>query len=82
MVPFCAQSKGSSFTGSDVVGGSEDNSVMAVKRAKREQRIIVWPVAPIKSVGPTKPQPILCRSHNACVPFSLTIVVSNTSQCL
>jgi len=33
--PFCAQSKCSSYTGSDVVGGSKDNSVMMDKRAKK-----------------------------------------------
>ena len=32
---FSARSKRSSFTGSDVVGGSEDVSVMADKRAKK-----------------------------------------------
>lgn len=35
MGPFSARSKRSSFTGSDVVGGSEDDSVMADKRAKK-----------------------------------------------
>ena len=35
MGPFCAQPNRSSYTGSDVVGGSEDDSVMADKRAKK-----------------------------------------------
>ncbi|XP_015748536.1 PREDICTED: THAP domain-containing protein 2-like, partial [Acropora digitifera] len=35
MGPFCAQPNCSSYTGSDVVGGSEDDSVMADKRAKK-----------------------------------------------
>ena len=35
MGPFSARSKRSSFTGSDVVGGLEDDSVMADKRAKK-----------------------------------------------
>ena len=35
MSPFSARSKRSSFTASDVVGGSEDDSVMADKRAKK-----------------------------------------------
>ena len=33
--PFYARSKRSSYTGSDVVGGSEDDSVMADKKAKK-----------------------------------------------
>ena len=32
---FCAQPNRSSYTGSDVVGGSEDDSVMVDKRAKK-----------------------------------------------
>ena len=35
MGPFSARSKRSSYTGSDVFGGSEDDSVMADKRAKK-----------------------------------------------
>ena len=35
MGPFCAQPNRSSYTGSDLVGGSEDDSVMADKRAKK-----------------------------------------------
>ena len=35
MGPFCARPKRSSYTGSDVVGGSEDDSVMADKRPKK-----------------------------------------------
>ena len=35
MGPFCARSNRSSYTGSDVASGSEDNSFMAEKRAKK-----------------------------------------------
>ena len=35
MGSFCAQSKRSPYAGSDVVGGSKDDSVMADKRAKK-----------------------------------------------
>ena len=35
MGPFSVRSKRSSFTGSDVVGGSENNSAMADKKAKK-----------------------------------------------
>ena len=35
MVPFRARPKRSDYTGSDVVGGSEDDSAMADKRAKK-----------------------------------------------
>ena len=35
MGPFRARPKRSDYTGSDVVGGSENDSVMADKRAKR-----------------------------------------------
>ena len=35
MGSFCARSKRSPYTGSDVVGGSKEDSVMADKRAKK-----------------------------------------------
>ena len=35
MGSFCARSKQSPYTGSDVVGGSKEDSVMADKRAKK-----------------------------------------------
>ena len=64
MGPFCAQPNRSSYTGSDVVGGSEDDCVMADKRAKKGAKI-ARPVAPIKLIAPTKPE----RLEFPCIIF-------------
>jgi len=54
MGSFCARSKRSPYTGSDVVGGSKEDSVMAEREKRRELRIIARPVALTKSIAPTK----------------------------
>ena len=41
MGPFCAQPNRSSYTASDVVGGSEDDCVMADKRAKKNISVLL-----------------------------------------
>ena len=48
VVPFFAPPKCSDYTGSDVVGGAENDSAMADKRAKRGGTNYVRPVAPMK----------------------------------